>query len=111
MQLVRLCICCVLAWYGGLYLVHTPGIGDLILNAVALEIVLQIDELIFAALGSWRLKRLVGATALPACVPSYAVLAPPILGAFAFRPVWKSARASGAPCHRAGVASMAWGLT
>jgi hypothetical protein len=84
LQLMRLCICCVLAWYGGLYLVHTPGIGDLILNAVALEIVLQIDELIFAALGSWRLKRLVGATALPACVPSYAVLAPPVLGAFAF---------------------------
>lgn len=84
LQLVRLCICCVLAWYGALYLVHTPGIGDLILNAVALEIVLQIDELIFAALGSWRLKRLVGATALPACVPSYAVLAPPMLGAFAF---------------------------
>ena len=84
LQVVRLCICCVLAWYGALYLVHTPGIGDLILNAVALEIVLQIDELIFAALGSWRLKRLVGATALPACVPSYAVLAPPVLGAFAF---------------------------
>ena len=84
LQLVRLCICCVLAWYGALYLVHTPGIGDLILNAVALEIVLQIDELIFAALGSWRLKRLVGATALPCVTPSYAVLAPPVLGAFAF---------------------------
>ena len=29
----------------------------------------------------------------------------------AFRPVWKSTRAPGAPCRRVGVASMAWGLT
>ena len=49
-QLVRLGIDLWLLWYGIFYLVYTISVSDLLLNAVALEIVLGVDELIFEAL-------------------------------------------------------------
>ncbi|CAL1148012.1 unnamed protein product [Cladocopium goreaui] len=47
---VRLTIACVLLWYGTLYVVHTINLSDLVLNCIALEIVLNVDDLLFQAL-------------------------------------------------------------
>lgn len=49
-SLPRLLIACFLGGYGSLYLISTAGIEDLILNSVALEVVMTIDELIFSAM-------------------------------------------------------------
>mmetsp|Transcript_56202 Transcript_56202/g.131609 ORF Transcript_56202/g.131609 Transcript_56202/m.131609 type:complete len:762 (-) Transcript_56202:12-2297(-) len=46
---VRVGLVCGLAYSGTLFLVHDISIQDLLLNAVALEFVLNIDELIYAA--------------------------------------------------------------
>ena len=57
-QLVRLGIDLWLLWYGIFYLVYTISVSDLLLNAVALEIVLGVDELIFEALLPARVQKL-----------------------------------------------------
>ena len=59
--LLRLGVCVVLALWGCEFLVHTISIEDLLLNAVALEFVLNIDELLFAALAPSRVLRLIDA--------------------------------------------------
>ena len=48
-QLLRIVIGAILLWYGSLYLIHTIEINELILNAVALEFVLRIDDILVAA--------------------------------------------------------------
>ena len=65
---LRLGVCVLLALYGCRFLVHTISIGELLLNAVALEFVLNMDELIFEALAPSRVLRLVDA-AKPLPVP------------------------------------------
>ena len=43
-SLIRLAVCVVLGWYGSLFLVrYSITLGDLLLNAVALEFVMTID--------------------------------------------------------------------
>ncbi len=59
MQLVRLVIGGILLWYGSLYLVYTIAINELILNAVALEFVLSIDDIIFACFAPTRMRALI----------------------------------------------------
>ena len=58
-QLVRLVIGGILLWYGSLYLVYTIAINELILNAVALEFVLSIDDIIFACFAPTRMRALI----------------------------------------------------
>ena len=48
--LLRLAVVFILFWYGTLFLIHTLSISEMLLNAVSLELVLQLDELIFLAL-------------------------------------------------------------
>ena len=55
----RLGVCVMLTIHGSWFLVHTISISDLLLNAVALEFVLNLDELIFEALAPSRVLRLV----------------------------------------------------
>jgi len=50
MVLVRLTICGFLLYAGTLYLVGTIDMRDLLLNSMALGVVLEVDELVFAAL-------------------------------------------------------------
>ena len=58
-MLVRLAICFFMTWQGTEYLVHTIGVEDLLLNAVALEFIMSTDELIYDALCPLRAKHLV----------------------------------------------------
>ena len=46
--LVRLLICCLLLIFGCFFLVYTVSVAELLLNTVALEFVLNVDELIFS---------------------------------------------------------------
>ena len=46
----------VLLWFGCRWLVNTVDLGELLLNAVALEFVTSIDELVFSALAPMRTK-------------------------------------------------------
>jgi len=50
MVLVRLTVCGFLLYAGTLYLVGTIDMRDLLLNSMALGVVLEVDELVFAAL-------------------------------------------------------------
>mmetsp|Transcript_866 Transcript_866/g.2638 ORF Transcript_866/g.2638 Transcript_866/m.2638 type:complete len:847 (-) Transcript_866:23-2563(-) len=58
-QLIRLVIGAILIWNGSLYLAHTIDVGELILNAIALEFVLRVDELIYACFAPMRIRMLV----------------------------------------------------
>lgn len=49
---VRLAVACVLLCFGSLYVVQTIYLPDLVLNCIALEIVLNVDDLLFTALAS-----------------------------------------------------------
>ena len=49
-------IAAVLLWYGCRWLVNTIDLAELILNAVALEFVISVDELVFDALVPARVK-------------------------------------------------------
>ena len=70
-QLARLAIGIPLLWMGILFLAYTPNIGDLLLNAVALEFVISVDDLVFAALAPYKVRALVGgAASLLAPAPS-----------------------------------------
>jgi hypothetical protein len=57
--LLRACICVPLLACGTLYLVPTISLGDLILNAAALEIVLHMDELMFSVFAPVSVRRLI----------------------------------------------------
>lgn len=46
----KICICAILSLIGTTWLVATDSYGDLILNAIALEFVIQVDELLFQAM-------------------------------------------------------------
>jgi len=59
----RFSIAIILLVTGSLYLAYTSSMEDLLLNAVALEFIMTIDELIFEALAPDRLRDLVAATA------------------------------------------------
>jgi hypothetical protein len=56
---LRIGIVVLLVIYGSLYLVYTTSMGDLLLNAVALEFIMNMDELIFEALAPFHVKSLV----------------------------------------------------
>ena len=58
-MLLRTVIACTLGYYGGLYLSYTISLSDLLLNAVALEFVINIDELFYEVLCPQSIKRLV----------------------------------------------------
>ena len=58
-QLLRLVIGAVLLWFGSLYLIHTIEINELILNAVALEFVLRIDDILFVCFVPTRVRALI----------------------------------------------------
>lgn len=60
--LVRILYACSLGYVGTRFLVYTRSLEDLILNAVALEFILNIDELIYAALAPARTKCLIALT-------------------------------------------------
>lgn len=55
-SLVRIAIACFLLVWGLKYLAYTVSLPDLLLNAVALELVLCIDEITFAALAPVRMQ-------------------------------------------------------
>ena len=57
-QLVRIGLAVVLGLSGNIYLVRTLSISDLMLNMVALEFVLNLDELLFACCAPLRVKQL-----------------------------------------------------
>jgi len=56
---LRLVIAALLAWVGCVYLGRTIDPGDLILNAVALEFILNVDDLIFTCFAPKRFRALV----------------------------------------------------
>ena len=49
----------ILLWFGSLYLIHTIEINELILNAVALEFVLRIDDILFVCFVPTRIRALI----------------------------------------------------
>lgn len=55
----RLGIVCVLIYAGTCFLVYTIDVTELILNAVALEIILRVDELLFEALATNSARHLI----------------------------------------------------
>ena len=57
-QIVRLGVGGLLLVYGIFFLVYTVNVADLMLNAVALEFVLNIDEVLFASLAPARFRQL-----------------------------------------------------
>ena len=59
-QFVRIVLAVLLGCAGSIYLIRTLSIPDLLLNMVALEFVLQLDEMLFAACAPFRLKVLLG---------------------------------------------------
>jgi hypothetical protein len=55
-QLFRLAIAAALCYGGSYFIAHTIALGDLILNCVALEFVLEVDELLYDAFAPLKLK-------------------------------------------------------
>ena len=55
----RFAIAAFLIIYGSLFLAYTISIADLVLNAVALEFILNIDELIYSTLAPIRTKTII----------------------------------------------------
>eukprot|EP00927_Polykrikos_kofoidii_P003832 TRINITY_DN1153_c0_g1_i7.p1 TRINITY_DN1153_c0_g1~~TRINITY_DN1153_c0_g1_i7.p1 ORF type:complete len:806 (-),score=80.16 TRINITY_DN1153_c0_g1_i7:42-2459(-) len=56
---IRAVVACCLGYWGSLWLVYTITLPELLLNAVALQFVLDLDEYLFAALAPWSIKKLV----------------------------------------------------
>lgn len=56
MALLRFSIAVFLMISGMVYLIHTIDLRDLVLNAMALQCVLQIDELLFMVLAPWPVR-------------------------------------------------------
>ena len=61
-SVIRLCVAGFLTFQGTQYLVYTIAIEELLLNAVALEFVISLDELVFESLAPAHAKRLVSRT-------------------------------------------------
>ena len=59
----RLSIACFLCYTGSMFLVYTTSMEDLLLNALALEFVMSLDELFFEALAPDQLRDVMGAIA------------------------------------------------
>ena len=59
---LRMCIAAFLTYQGTQFLVYTIAIEELLLNAVALEFVISLDELIFESLAPAHAKRVVAGT-------------------------------------------------
>eukprot|EP00441_Pelagodinium_beii_P047452 CAMPEP_0197624878 /NCGR_PEP_ID=MMETSP1338-20131121/4388_1 /TAXON_ID=43686 ORGANISM="Pelagodinium beii, Strain RCC1491" /NCGR_SAMPLE_ID=MMETSP1338 /ASSEMBLY_ACC=CAM_ASM_000754 /LENGTH=683 /DNA_ID=CAMNT_0043195129 /DNA_START=39 /DNA_END=2090 /DNA_ORIENTATION=- len=57
--LPRLVIASLLLLVGGRYISETPGLSDLVLNAIALEFVLDVDEVLFTVICSRKVQGLV----------------------------------------------------
>ena len=55
-QTIRLVVCLLFLWYGSLFLIYTPSVTELMLNAVALEFLISIDELLFETLAPIKVK-------------------------------------------------------
>jgi hypothetical protein len=55
-QAVRLLIAAGLCYGGSYFIAHTIALGDLILNCIALEFVLEVDELLYNAFAPMKLK-------------------------------------------------------
>lgn len=71
--LPRLALGWTLLWFGLLFIADTAVVGDLILNACALEIVQQIDERLFEAICSRQLQHAVTSTRI-SCTSTSTVL-------------------------------------
>lgn len=56
---LRLAIACILAYMGTLFLIYTTSLRELILNAVALELMLNVDELIYASMAPFKLRHFI----------------------------------------------------
>eukprot|EP00434_Breviolum_minutum_P005254 symbB.v1.2.004631.t1/scaffold262.1/size347640/6 len=65
----RLTVACILLGFGTLYVVHTINLSDLVLNCIALEIVLNVDDLLFTALAPTPARFLMN-TMVPIQLPS-----------------------------------------
>ena len=74
--LPRLLIAVFLLWYGMIYLAGTINIDDLLLNAVALEFVKNVDELLFEALVPRRMAAMVSHMAIQIYVSRHHTLLP-----------------------------------
>lgn len=62
----RLAIAALMLYYGSLYIIYTSSVENLLLNAVALEIVISVDEIVFEALSPRQVKKMVSnANGLP----------------------------------------------
>ena len=59
MSAVRLCVSAFLTYQGTQYLIYTIAVEELLLNAVALEFVITLDELVFQSLAPAHTKRVV----------------------------------------------------
>jgi len=57
---LRVAVCIALGIYGTQFLVNTISLSDLILNCVALEVVLNVDEILFSAFAPAGVIQLVG---------------------------------------------------
>ena len=55
----RLVLAILLLYYGSLFLIYEHNLGDLLLNAVALEFVLSVDELMYEVLSPAPIKNLI----------------------------------------------------
>jgi len=60
LTLVRLAIAVGLVIFGTIYLVRTTSVSELLLNAIALEVVLNVDEMLFGALAPSCVRKLIG---------------------------------------------------
>ena len=63
MQVARLGLAGVLAHAGTMFLAATISLSDLLLNAVALEFVLSVDEVLYETLSSVKLQKLINGAA------------------------------------------------
>ena len=59
MSAIRLCVAGFLTYQGTQYLVYTIAVEELLLNAVALEFVLSLDEMLFEVFSPTHLLALV----------------------------------------------------
>lgn len=64
-QIPRLFMTCALLWLGGRWLIATVGFGELVLNCVALEFILNLAGLLYTVLVPYSGKILVQKTHLP----------------------------------------------
>lgn len=61
--IIRAVLIVILFMYGTLFLAYTISLNDLVLNTVALEFIINVDEVIFAALSPAQVRRVLSSTA------------------------------------------------